>query len=67
MATLGSEWVPFTATDAARVAELWPVMPAESLPFADRDCIALAIREWPAMTADRRARLQLGIHMVLIR
>jgi ribonuclease VapC len=66
---LGIEWVSFTATDAARVAELWPATHVLGLSLGDRACIALAIqREWRVMTADQAwTRLNLGVPIVLIR
>ena len=63
------EIVPFFSKDAALSATLIPATKSLGLSFGDRACLALAaVREIPALTADRAWRdLDLDIAVEIIR
>lgn len=66
---LGLDILGFTAGDAERAAELWPVTRRLGLSLGDRACLALASRLGAqALTADRSwLELELGLEVQSIR
>jgi PIN domain nuclease of toxin-antitoxin system len=60
---------PFTAEDARRTADLWPLTRSLGLSLADRACLALAQSTGRGVvTADRAwAQLDMGLSIFVIR